>query len=123
MSDRLSQFVDQTYVSLETYKKSGQGVRTPVWFCIHQGRMYVSAPAHTGKVKRIRNNPRVRVAACNSWGKVKGPWVEGRARFADAAETQAAERLLKRKYHVQRLLIDLVGKLRGWRSVVLAIEL
>ena len=123
MSSALEQFRDQAYVSLETYKKSGQGVPTPVWFCIDHGVMYVSAPTHTGKIKRIRNNSQVRIAACNAWGKIKGPWVEGRARFADAAETQAAERLLKKKYHVQRMVIDLVSKLRGWQSVMLAIEL
>jgi hypothetical protein len=123
MSSAVEQFRDETYVSLETYKKSGQGVPTPVWFCIHQGIMYISAPAHTGKVKRIRNNSQVRIAACDARGNLQGPWVEGRARVADAAETQVANRLLKRKYHVQRLLIDLVGKLRGWRTVMFAIEL
>ncbi len=123
MSNALAQFQNEKYVSLQTYKKNGQAVSTPVWFCIHGNVMYISAPEQTGKVKRIRNNPQVQIAACDSRGNVTGPWVAGRARFADAAETQAAERLLNRRYHVQRLIIYLVGKVRGWRSAMLAIEL
>jgi uncharacterized protein len=122
MSDPLAQFQGQKYVSLETYKKSGQAVQTPVWFVIENGRLYVSAPAHTGKVKRLRNNPRLRLALCTSSGKITGPWASGRARFVDGSEAQQADRLLQRKYHVQRVLIDLFGKLRGWRYALLAID-
>lgn len=80
MSDTLAQFQGQKYVSLQTYKKSGQAVPTPVWFCIERGLLYVSAPQHTGKVKRLRNNSQVQLAICNSTGKTSGPWVQaGRA--------------------------------------------
>jgi uncharacterized protein len=122
MADSLAQFQGQNYVSLETYKKSGQAVQTPVWFSIENGRLVVSAPAHTGKVKRLRNNPQLRLALCTSSGKITGPWLSGRARFLDDSEAKHADRLLKRKYHVQRMLIDLVGKLRGWRYEILSIE-
>lgn len=122
MSDALAQFEGQQYVSLETYKKSGQAVPTPVWFCIERGMLYVNAPQHTGKVKRLRNNPQLRLAVCNATGKIHGPWAHGRVRFVEGPEAASADRLLKRKYGVQRLLIDIIGKLRGWRSVMLAIE-
>jgi hypothetical protein len=123
MSNALAQFQNEKYVSLQTYKKNGQGVPTPVWFCIDGNVMYISAPDHTGKIKRVRNNPQVQIAACDARGKLTGPWVAGRARFANATETQTAERLLNRRYHVQRMLIHLVGKIRGWRTVTLAVEL
>ena len=122
MRDALAQFLGKQYISLETYKQSGQAVPTPVWFCIDRGLLYVNAPQHTGKVKRLRNNPEIRLAICTSTGKIKGPWAHGRAHFVDGPEAANADRMLKRKYGVQRLLIDLIGKLRGWHSVMLAIE-
>ena len=41
MEDKLSLFLDQKYVNLETYKKDGTPVRTPVWFMIDNGIIYV----------------------------------------------------------------------------------
>jgi PPOX class probable F420-dependent enzyme len=122
MGNALAQFGGRPYVSLETYKQSGQAVPTPVWFCIDRGRLYVSTPQHTGKVKRLHNNPEVRLALCSSTGKLKGPWVSARAHFVDGPEAANADRMLKRKYGMQRLILDLVSKLRGWRYVMLAIE-
>ena len=58
---RLAPFDDQNYLSLETFKKTGRGVRTPVWFVVHNDAFYVYTEADSWKVKRIRNNPRVRV--------------------------------------------------------------
>src|SRR5437868_1166645 len=55
----LARFDGQKYISLETFKKSGQGVRTPVWFVLHNSAFYAYTEADSGKVKRIRNNPRV----------------------------------------------------------------
>ena len=65
---KLAQFVDQKYISLETFKKNGQGVKTPVWFVLHNDAFYVYTEADSWKVKRIHNNPRVRVAVCNIRG-------------------------------------------------------
>ena len=70
-----AQFGGQKYISLETFKKNGQGVRTPVWFVLHNDTLYVYTEANSGKVKRVRNNPQVRVAVCNMRGDVKGPWL------------------------------------------------
>ena len=52
------------YIALETFKKNKQAVKTPVWFVIHNGVIYVITREKTGKVKRIKNNPRVRIAPC-----------------------------------------------------------
>ena len=59
---KLAQFGAQKYISLETFKKNGQGVKTPVWFVLQNDAFYVYTEADSWKVKRIRNNPRVRVA-------------------------------------------------------------
>ena len=56
------------YLSLETFRKSGQGVPTPVWFVQDGPALYISTEGSSGKVKRIRNNARVRIAPCDMWG-------------------------------------------------------
>ena len=97
----LEQFVGQNYVSLETFKKSGQGLKTPVWFVLDGNVLYVYTDADSWKVKRIRNNPRVRVAVCNMRGDVKGPWVDATASIVEGEEERAAHRLLDRKYFLK----------------------
>ena len=62
MSDeKLNQFAGEKYINLETFRKSGAAVATPVWFAEDLGVFYVYSLANAGKVKRIRNNPRVRL--------------------------------------------------------------
>jgi hypothetical protein len=55
---------------------------------------YIYSEADTGKVKRIRNNPKVRVAPCTMRGDVRGTWIDGRARvFTKFAELQSARQV------------------------------
>src|SRR3954467_3974411 len=91
----------EKYISLETFKKNGEGVKTPVWFVLHNGALYVYTEADSWKVKRIRNNPRVRVAACTVRGQGKGPWVDATASLIDGDERLAADRLLNKKYFLK----------------------
>src|SRR5438132_12331821 len=81
--DKLFQFAGKKHISLETYRKTGDLVRTPVWFVEENGELFVRTDSDTGKIKRIRNNPRVRVAPCNMRGTVKSDWVEGEARTSN----------------------------------------
>ncbi len=96
--DKLSQFVGQKHISIETYRKTGDPVRTPVWFVEENGELFVRTDSDTGKMKRIRNNPRVRVAICNMRGTVKGEWVDGEARTVDQESSKHIFFLLKKKY-------------------------
>ena len=61
------------YCLLVTYKRSGEPVPTPVWFGLGDGKLYVRSEAGVAKVRRIRNDPRVRVAPCTVRGKPLGP--------------------------------------------------
>lgn len=121
--DALAQFADAKYLSLETFRKTGVGVRTPVWFAQEPGRplFYVYSEADAGKVKRIRNNTKVRVAPCTIRGKVRGGWVDGRARICDADETAHGQQLLRRKYW-QKRIGDLFSRWLRHRTLMLAIE-
>lgn len=67
------------FICLETYKKDGKPVRTPVWFAVEGDLIYFHTPATSGKVKRLRRNPNVRVAACSRFGKIEGEWFKGTA--------------------------------------------
>ena len=101
---KLAQFEGQKYISLETFKKNGQGVPTPVWFVLHDDRLYAYTDADSWKVKRIRNNPRVRVAVCTMRGTVKGPWLDATASLVEGEERRTADELLDRKYLLKAIL-------------------
>ncbi len=109
------------YVNLETFRRTGVGVRTPVWFAEKAGELLLYTLADSGKVKRIRNNPRVRVAPSDFRGKLLGDWIEGEARLLLPAEAAEANRLLNRKYWLKRLF-DWTSKLRGTPRVYLAVR-
>jgi len=99
----VAQFDGQNYISLETFRKNGQGVKTPVWFARHDDVLYVYTEAGSGKIKRLRNNSRARVAVCNMRGDVKGPWLDATASIIDGEEQLAASKLLDRKYFLKRI--------------------
>ena len=61
-NQNLIPFVAQTYVTLESFKRDGTPVQTPVWFAEEHGVLYIYTLANAGKVKRIRRHPRIRLA-------------------------------------------------------------
>jgi PPOX class probable F420-dependent enzyme len=95
------------YCLLISYRRSGEPVPTPVWFGLGaDGRAYVQTDAGSGKVKRIRANPRVRVAPANARGKPLGPAAEATARILEPAEHAGAERALRSNYGLGRRLYE-----------------
>ena len=73
----------ERYVSLATYRKDGTEVRTPVWIASAGGVPVIYTNATSWKVKRIRNNNKVRLAPCTVGGEVRGEWVDATARVVD----------------------------------------
>jgi PPOX class probable F420-dependent enzyme len=124
--DALAVLDRERYLNLATFRRSGAAVETPVWFAAHEGRLYVFSEGDAGKVKRVRANPAIRVAPCGVRGRLKGPWIPGRARrVEDAAGVEAAYRALRRKYGFQMWLIDALSRLAGRydRRAMLELEL
>ena len=115
---KLAQFGGQKYISLETFKKNGQGVKTPAWFVLHENAFYMYTEADSWKVKRIRNNPRVRVAVCNIRGDIKGPWLDATASLVEGEERLVADKLLDRKYFLKRLFNFLSSINRHKRAMI-----
>ncbi len=48
---------DPKYIALETFRKSGEGVITPVWAVAESGKLYVWTGLNSWKVKRMRAEP------------------------------------------------------------------
>jgi PPOX class probable F420-dependent enzyme len=94
---------DQRYVSVTTFRKSGAGVPTPVWFGEDNGKIYVMTRSDMGKTKRVRNNPRVSVAPCSIRGKVKGPEFPATARMLPPEDHAHARQTINRKYFMARI--------------------
>jgi uncharacterized protein len=120
--NRLAQFTEPRYLNLQTYRRTGQPVATPVWFAIDRDVIYVYSLATAGKVKRIRNNPRVRITPCDARGTVKGVWVDATARIVDERDAAQAHDLLLAKYGWMKRLADLFRKIRPKPRAVIAIE-
>lgn len=112
MSGSLELLEGYRYVRMVTYRRNGEGVPTTVWFALVDGRAYVFTGAQTGKAKRIRNNPRVRLTPSNYRGKpIVQSSVEAEARFLDNDEEEFAERALDAKYGWQyRLYNSVLGR-------------
>lgn len=121
MIERLRAFAGHKYLNLESYRRNGQPVRTPLWFVEMDGRLYVRTPDNAWKVKRIGHTPRVRVALCDMRGGLKGEWIDATARFAQGEEAERANRLLNAKYGILKRLIDWGTWLRRRGHVVIAI--
>ena len=112
-----------TYIALETFRKSGEGVVTPVWVVAEDGKLYVWTVGDSGKVKRIRNNGRVRIAVSDSRGTPKSDWVEANARVLDnQADEEAQRKRLAGKYGWQFHMFNFMGRFSRNKAGHVAIE-
>lgn len=104
----------EAYALLTTFKRDGTGVGTPVHVAVDGDRAYFRTWDTTWKLKRIRNNPEVRVAPSTFRGRPTGPGLRARARILDGAESARAGALISRKHPILHgYLIPLVHRLRG----------
>jgi PPOX class probable F420-dependent enzyme len=103
----LSSLADERYVSITTFRRDGTPASTPVWVVSDDPhRLLVATGAGTWKVKRIKRDPHVRVAACNARGKVHGEAVDAVAHLVD--EEPLVRRLQYEKYGWQKRLLESV---------------
>ncbi|HSG89779.1 MAG TPA: PPOX class F420-dependent oxidoreductase [Pseudomonadales bacterium] len=114
------------YISLETFRRDGRGVATPVWCAWHAGEIWVFTAADAGKAKRVRGRARSTVARCDVRGGDVGPRVETQARIVtDAHEERAAYAALRARYGWQMWVTDLGSRLtnRIDRRAMIALRL
>ncbi len=121
--NELDAFQNQQYLNLETFRKSGVGVKTPVWFVQDAETLFVRTVADSGKVKRVRNNARVNIAPCKVDGAVVGEWVPAAAREVKEQEiARKVDRLLGKKYGLMKTMFSWMSALQRRRSTVLEIK-
>ena len=96
-------YADASYISVETFRKNGRGVKTPVW----------CAPC----------GDEIAIFTERTAGKVRGEWCEGVGRIVESAEEEArAYEALHEKYGWQMAITDFFSRLTGridGRAVVL----
>ena len=120
----LDQFHHKSYLNLETFRKNGEGMKTPVWFAQDGDTLYISTMADSGKVKRIRNCGQVNIAACRMNGKVIGVWIPAQAReITDPGIVAQANRMLDKKYGLLKKLFDRQRASRGSKDTLLEIKI
>lgn len=102
------------YVSLTTFRRSGAGVATTVWIAPLGDALIVTTGAETGKVKRLRRDPRVELRESTVRGRVRpgAPAVHAQAEIVrDPAEQERLTRALAAKYGVLFRLVQSVERL------------
>ena len=119
----LEPFTRQQYLNLETFRKNGASMPTPVWFVQDGETLYVRTVANSGKVKRIRNNGQVNIAPCKVDGALLGDWIPATAReVQDEQIDQKVNRLLDKKYGLMKKMFALSAALQGRKYTILEIK-
>jgi PPOX class probable F420-dependent enzyme len=123
MDQNLAQFANQKYLNLETFRKNGQSLKTPVWFVQEGEKLYVRTIANSGKVKRLRNHGRVNIMPCGQEGEPLGTWVPAQAReTTEAALAAHVRELLVAKYGDLVAYFEAQNKAKGLEYTLLLIE-
>ena len=114
MDSRFDQFIDQKYLSLETYKRDSTPIQTPVWFVTENDQLYITTKETTGKVKRLRNNQNARIAVCSMKGDIKSNWVDvGLEKIPQESDVEKIVKLRKKKYGFSARLISMFTSQKG----------
>ncbi len=110
----------ERYINLESFKKDGTGIKTPVWAAPLDGKLVIVTDGTSFKVKRLRNNPKCRAAACDVRGKVKGPFYDFTCRVTtDPGDVARMYRALADKYGWQVKVLNffaVIGRRIGRRA-------
>ena len=122
VANKLASFRHEKYLSLESFRKNGEGIRTPVWFAESEGLLYIYSLASAAKVRRVRNNPGVRIAPCDFRGGVTGSWIDATATILDEEGAARAHVLLTKKYGLVKRFGDLFSRWRKRARVTMAIR-
>ena len=100
------------YVALTTYRRDGRPVATPVWAAERHGRLYIFSNPAAGKMKRLRNSPRVAIAPCTWSGRRTGVEIPATARILAEAELPVMWGSLIKKYGLLALVFRLSDHVR-----------
>jgi PPOX class probable F420-dependent enzyme len=111
------------YILLTTFTKDGRPKPTPIWAAPDGDRLLVITQEQSWKVKRIRNTPRVTVAACDMRGNAKSEAVEAAASILDKSANGATYDAIGKRYGLLGKTFNVFSKLRGGMTKNVTIEL
>jgi PPOX class probable F420-dependent enzyme len=119
----LKQFEKQNYLNIETFRKNGTGVKTPVWFVQEGEKLYIWTESSSGKARRIRNTGKANIVPSKGDGAPVGVWVPAKA-WADDAEASIGylKALMRKKYGFAFSLFAILGKLRRSKYTAIRVE-
>ncbi|NQU36635.1 MAG: PPOX class F420-dependent oxidoreductase [Actinobacteria bacterium] len=100
------------YISVTTFRKTGEAVPTPVWVTREGDHLFVITGAESGKVKRMRNNSQIEIAPCDVRGKTTGPAVGATVELLDPAGTAAVEKRVSKKFGLTYKMLKVAEKVR-----------
>jgi uncharacterized protein len=120
----LDTLAGQKTVLLETRKRDGTWVGTPVSIVVAGGRAFFRTYDASGKAKRLRNFPEVRVAPSTMRGRPTGPSVTGTARLLDDDQADRVRALLATKYPwLHGRMVPAMHRRKGWQTLHYELEL
>jgi uncharacterized protein len=111
------------YILLTTFTKDGRAKPTAIWAPPDGDRLVVITEEKSWKVKRIRNTPRVTVAACDMRGNPKSEAVEATATILDKSANGATYDAIAKRYGLIGKTFRFFSKLRGGMEKNVTIEL
>ena len=118
----------EPFVDLVSFRADGSPAHTPVWVSGDGERLFVSTFGDSWKIRRMRANPLVAVAACDGPGALLPgeTYVAGRAEVLQRSEFRPGVRAHRAKYgrHFSlmwpaRWPLRVIGKKRVWVVVTL----
>jgi len=121
----LTQLKDGKHISIKTFRNNGECASAPVWFLEDKDKFYICTGGTTYKVKRIRNNPEVQIAASDEKGNLKGEYFKGNAKILAKDEVDTIYALFRKKYRGFRLwtFFANLGKKEDKKQVYLEVTL
>ncbi|MER7072505.1 PPOX class F420-dependent oxidoreductase [Terrabacter sp. NPDC000476] len=115
-SDAFAALAREQYVSLTTFRRSGEPVSSAVWIAPDGDELVVITIDPTGKLKRLAHTRRVGLRPCDRRGRVAegAPTYSGRATVDRSDEAVATvKRAIGRKYRIAAFA-DTVSGLFSW---------
>jgi len=114
---------DVKTILLTTYKRDGTAVGTPVSVAFDGDRAFFRSYDKAWKTKRLRRDPRVRVAPSTVRGKPTGPAIQARATLLDGEQARVAARALARRHRVlQAVLVPTMHRIMRYQTMHYELE-
>ena len=123
MDKKISDFIDGQYINIETFKKDGSSVRTPVWYIIQDDLIFIRSDRNSWKVKRIRKNSHVKISKCNMFGKTNSELFDGTASIKEKTNQINMDEFFDKKYGIKNKILKLMYKIKKLQIVIISVKI